>query len=715
MQKNKQEALLIAAITPSLLEKGAVLFADIQTNNLRENPWLARNIFIIEAGKKISLSAFLRKLAELGYTKTWETRYRGEFSQRGGVVYVFPINADASYTIEFDGNCIATISKNQNVVEENSRRRCAPLGLASAQTRGIKNFQTQRFSFKSDDYVVHIDHGIGIFRGETHEDFIIEYAPPVGRPNKPDLLYIPKTPGDEHRMFIKRVQPYLGLKKPTIHRLGTSVWAITKKKAKEDIVAYAKVLLETIAKRHTITRAPYSAYPEQEETLEASFIHTDTPDQKYALVETFRDFSQPYPMERILTGDVGFGKTEVALRIALRVILNSRQVILLTPTTTLADQHYELFKSRLEPFGIEVRRLTRLENKKEIEGVLKGIREGSVDVVIGTHKLFGLGGRTSDGGSTSVFKYLGLLIIDEEQKFGVAHKEHFKKLYPAIDILTLSATPIPRTLHLGLSKIQSLSHITTPPKGRRSIKTFVLPKNPRTIKKAIEHELARCGQVYFLANRIHKMSRLLEEIRALKINFNKPNDLPLTNGEHGESYEKTLTSPNPPFVRRGKQVVIAILHGRMNEKQIIKTMHDFREHKIDILISTTIIENGLDISNANTLIVEDATKLGLSQAHQLRGRVGRGDKEAYAYFLYPSRNLQERAAERLEALERYAWLGAGIEIAKRDLELRGCGNILGKAQSGIAYKVGLNLYFQMLEEAIGNLKNQSKLSRGCEK
>ena len=648
------------------LEKGGGLFSltpnDIQKET-KHNPWLARNIYIIEVGQKISLSAFLRKLAELGYTKAWETRYRGEFSQRGGIVYVFPINADAPYTIEFEANDIVSIASPQKprswpiVDSQGEPMRLRRKPPASHQERGFV-----APLFYPGDYIVHIDHGIGIFRGENATDYIIEYAAPAGRPNVPDLLFVPKNKREQHQMLLTRVQPYLGLKKPTIHRLGTSVWALTKKKAKEDIIAYAKTLLETIARRHHITRQPYLAYTEQEEGLETSFLHEDTQDQKRALVEIFKDLSKSYPMDRILTGDVGFGKTEVALRAAQRIILNGKQVVVLAPTTILADQHYQLFKSRLESFGIEIRRLTRLENKKEVDGTLKGLRENSVDMIIGTHKVLG---------KNVVLKNPGLLIIDEEQKFGVAHKEHFKKLYPPIDILTLSATPIPRTLHLGLSKIQSLSHITTPPKGRQGIKTFVLPKNPRAIKEAIEFELARGGQIYFLANRIHKIPQLVEEIKKLKLHHPK----------------------------------IAVLHGRMNEKQIIQTMHDFRDYKIDILISTTIIENGLDISHANTLIVEDATKLGLTQAHQLRGRIGRSDKEACAYFLYPSHNLSDRAAERLETLERYAWLGAGIEIAKRDLELRGCGNILGKAQSGVAYKVGLNLYFQMLEEVMQELKN----------
>ena len=336
----------------------------------------------------------------------------------------------------------------------------------------------------------------------------------------------------------------------------------------------------------------------------------------------------------------------------------------MAPTTILADQHFKIFKKRLELFGVNAARFTRLESAEKIKEILKKIEDGRTDIVIGTHKILGRGVN---------FKNLGFLIIDEEQKFGVAQKEKFKKENPALDILTLSATPIPRTLQLALSGIRAISKISTAPEGRMKIETFVLPKNKKLIKEAILYELKRKGQIYFLANRIHKIPALLEEIKDLSAGW-----------------------------RTGLK--IGALHGRMPEAKIIKTMHDFREGKSDLLVSTTIIENGMDLSNVNTLIVEDSTKLGLSQAHQLRGRIGRGEKEAFAYFLYPAQKPKERAAERLEALERYSWLGAGLELAKRDLEIRGAGNILGRAQSGVAFRIGLNLYFELLEEAIAEVK-----------
>ncbi|OGF74108.1 hypothetical protein A2W54_00405 [Candidatus Giovannonibacteria bacterium RIFCSPHIGHO2_02_43_13] len=598
-------------------------------------------------GEKLQLSEFLRKIAELGYSKVWETGNRGEFSQRGGVIHIFPINYDEILTIEFEGNYI--------------------LEIAAAAPSSKPNFKSPKKSdffpggaapFRPGDYVVHIDHGIGIFRCGRDDDYMIEYAAPkiAGKVVEPDTLFVPKVQ-------IKRLSPYLGFKKPEIHRLGTPIWSITKRKAKEDIMAFAKELLKSLAARKTVSRIPYKPHKEPEEEIISNFPHEYTADQVRAIEEVFADMEKPEPMERIVTGDVGFGKTEVALLAAFRTVLNGKQVAVLSPTTILADQHFEVFNERLAGFGVEVARLTRLETIEKIKDIAKKLESGVLDIVIGTHKILG---------KNFVYKNLGLLIIDEEQKFGVRHKEHFKKLFPQLDVLTLSATPIPRTLNMALSGIRPISTIETAPTGKSEIKTYVLPKNKKIMKEAILAELERNGQIYFLANRIHKIPQLLEEIKTLKTGAR-----------------------------------IAVLHGRMSEKQLIGTMHDFRTHKFDMLLSTTIIENGLDLSNVNTLIVEDATKLGLSQAHQLRGRIGRGEREGFAYFLYTTQRLKERAAERLEALERYSWLGAGLEIAKRDLELRGAGNILGKAQSGIAYRVGLNLYFELLEEAIAELKGSA--------
>ena len=639
-------------------------FKNIEEYRKKDAFW-QRNTEIFEVGEKLQLSEFLRKIAELGYSKVWETSNRGEFSQRGGIIHIFPINYDEILTVEFEGNYISEIQilSDENGLAHSKFLALNPLCGGSDASPNLKRaspvkFHPQEFGFRPGDYVVHIDHGIGIFRGERGDDFVIEYTAPkiAGKVVEPDTLFVPKVQ-------IKRLSPYLGFKKPEIHRLGTPIWSITKRKAKEDIIAFAKELLKSLAARKVVLRTPYLSNKEEEEEIISNFPHEHTPDQAKAIKEVFADMEKPEPMERIVTGDVGFGKTEVALLAAFRAALNGKQVAVLSPTTILADQHSEVFSERLAGFGVLVARFTRLETSEKIKDIAKKLESGALDIVIGTHKIFD---------KSLIFKNLGLLIIDEEQKFGVRHKEYLKKLFPELDVLTLSATPIPRTLNIALSGIRPISTIETAPIGKSEIKTYVLPKNKKIMKEAILAELERDGQIYFLANRIHKIPRLLEEIKSLKTGAR-----------------------------------IAILHGRMSEKQLIGTMRDFRTHKFDMLLSTTIIENGLDLSNVNTLIVEDATKLGLSQAHQLRGRIGRGEREGFAYFLYSTQRLKEKAAERLEVLKRYSWLGAGLEIAKRDLELRGAGNILGKAQSGIAYRVGLNLYFELLEEAIAELKNSA--------
>ncbi len=505
--KNEIEKLLIVAVIPPLLEKGASWFLHNRKTIEEEratSPFWKRNTVIVEIGEKRIISEFLRTLTELGYTKAWEAARIGEFSQRGGTVHLFPINEDQLITIEFEGNYVLHID--QNLALENSlslgvldqknqssRRTRSPM----ASRPHAHNFHSQGFGLSPGDYVVHIDHGIGIFGGENDDDFVIEYA--AG-----DKLFVPKKE-------IKRLAPYLGFKKPHVSRLGTPLWSLTKKKAKEDIVAYAKELLAVLAERKTVTRVPYAAHPAEEEELEASFLHEDTPDQKKALLEIFADMAKPEPMDRVLTGDVGFGKTELALRAAFRSILNGKQVALLAPTTILADQHHQVFTERLAPFGIETVRLTRLESAPAVSNIKKRLRSGSIDIVIGTHKLLG---------KEIEFKNIGLLVVDEEQKFGVAHKERFKKEYPALDILTLSATPIPRTLNMALSGIAAISTIETAPQGRMEVQTFVLPKNKRVIEEAIRHELARGGQIYFLANRIHRMPKLIMEIEALKIKMN---------------------------------------------------------------------------------------------------------------------------------------------------------------------------------------------------
>jgi len=629
--KTYQE-IIIFGITPSFLERGDLPFEENleQYKNLRlENSFWRRNSAVLETGAKKNPSGLARELSDLGYEHYRGEVHKGEFFQQGGLITIFPINHKNPVTIEFSGNVISGIEDAKIVPHENIFPKISGHKL------------------EPGDYVVHEDHGIGIFRGVEKDYFVMEYA--AARKNgQPDRLLVPER-------MRKKISPYLGLKNPQISRLGTPLWIQTKKKAREDIMKFASELLELYKKRSGAARPPY--LPDAlEKEIWNKFDYVETESQTRALEEIFKDFSKDAPMERLLVGDVGFGKTEVALRAALRVALAGKQVALLAPTTVLADQHTELFKKRLGNSGIEAERFTRLESKKRAREILEKLAKGAIDILVGTHRVLS---------KNLNFKSLGLLIIDEEQRFGVKQKEVLKKRYPEVDILYLSATPIPRTLAFSLSKIRPLSAISDPPPGRLAIMTFVLPRSEKIIKEAVQKELARAGQVYFLASRISKIPAFLETIKDFF-----------------------------PKIKTGA------LHGRMPEEEIIKTMRAFREGEIKILISTTIIENGLDISSVNTLLAEDATRLGLAQAHQLRGRIGRGDKQAYAYFLYPSKKLAQQAARRLETLLEFQELGAGFEIAKRDLELRGAGNILGREQSGVMNRIGWNLYFQYLSDSL---------------
>jgi len=366
-------------------------------------------------------------------------------------------------------------------------------------------------------------------------------------------------------------------------------------------------------------------------------------------------------MDRIVCGDVGFGKTEVAMRTALLVSSNSRQTALICPTTILANQHFNSFKKRFVKLPINVALLSRLQTKQEQKKIIKDLKEGKIDIIIGTHRILS---------KDIEFKNLQLLIIDDEQRFGVKQKEKLRQMKSSLDVLSLSATPIPRTIYLALSSFKNISLMQTPPKGRQAVKTEVLEYKEKIIKKIINEELKRKGQVYFLHNRIETIKKAAEKIKNLC-----------------------------------KKAKIGLIHGRMPEKKLIKIMDDFQGGRTNVLVATTIIENGLDLPNVNTIIIEDATRLGLSQAHQIRGRVGRSATKSFAYFLYDPKKLTPLAEERLRALQDAQELGAGYQIAIKDLELRGAGNILGREQSGAINKIGLNLYSQILSEAVEKMKN----------
>ena len=630
------DILLIAGLTPSFLGMPALLRNENELISKRAaNSFLERNTLVLRSGQSTNPGEILRKLTELGYQKTLGVVHRGSFKHLGSTISIFPINKKYPVAIEFLGNIIDAIRTHAEVEKSEE--------LFELHTR-----EGDIARLKDGDFVVHVDHGIGIFRGIENNYYIVEYAAPRNGA-QPDRLYVPL---DQH----KRLSVYFGLRTPTIHRLGTPLWQNIKRRAKEEIVKFARKLAELYRKRAVQSRKPYES-DELEKKIWNEFPHEETASQKQVLEEIFKDLSKPQPMERLLAGDVGFGKTEVALRIALRIVLNNRQVVILAPTTVLADQHTEVFRKRLSTLPINIERLTRLESEKKYNEILRGLANGTVDIVIGTHRLLG---------KNIQLKTSGLLIVDEEQRFGVSHKEAIKERYPSIDILYLSATPIPRTLAFSLSGIRPLSQLKEAPRGRMAPLTNVLPNSSKIIKAALEHEKKRGGQSYYLANRIHSIPDIREKLDKLV-----------------------------PKMKKG------VIHGRLAESEIVRVMRDFRNRKIDILISTTIIENGLDISSVNTLIVEDSSRLGLAQAHQLRGRIGRGDEQAFAYFMYPSRSKLTPAGEkRLDALESMSYLGAGFDIARRDFEIRGSGNILGREQSGVANKIGWNLYFEILNDVL---------------
>lgn len=607
------------------------------------------------------LSHFLRRLDELGYEKVAAATDPGEFSRRGGTIDVFPINLPYAVRIEFYGNNVESIQRLPIEVADGEK----------ARRRLLKKIKQAKIysdlsGLKPGDYVVHLDHGVGKFVGFTADPsssntikkdifkdilkdifFIVEYA-------QGDKLYVPAG-------LERKLSRYVGFTEPKISRLSSPLWERTKRRVKEEAEKLAKELLALYAQREITLRPPYNIDQEMKSYLAASFPFEETPDQLQTMEEIEKDLSQERPMDRIVCADVGFGKTEIALRTAIFAANSGYQTAFICPTTILAHQHYQTFLTRVKNLPFNIAMLSRLQSKKQQRDIIEDIKSGKIDILIGTHRLL----------SPDVeFKNLGLLIIDDEQRFGVKQKEKLKQMKASLDVLSLSATPIPRTLYLALSSLKNISIIRTPPAGRTNIKTYVLPWSKNVIKKAVAFEIKRGGQVYYLHNRVETIGVV-----------------------------KKLLQKLAPHSR------IEIIHGRMGEKNLIRAMENFRSKKTDILLATTIIENGLDLENANTLIVDNASRLGLAQAHQIRGRVGRSHTQAYAYFLHGN-NLTDTAKERLRALKEFQDLGSGWKIAMKDLEIRGAGNILGKEQSGAVNQVGLNLYCQLLSDAIEKLRKE---------
>jgi transcription-repair coupling factor (superfamily II helicase) len=514
---------------------------------------------------------------------------------------------------------------------------------------------------RAGDFVVHEQHGIGRYveliqrtvAQVTREYLVIEYAPAKrGQPG--DRIFVPTD-------TLEQVSKYVGGETPTVHRIGSGEWQKAKGRARKAVRQIAGELIRLYAARTSAPGYAFSADTPWQRELEDAFSYIETPDQLSTIEDVKRDMERPYPMDRIICGDVGYGKTEIAIRAAFKAVQDGKQVAVLVPTTLLVQQHTKTFAERYAGFPIKVAGLSRFNSAKESKEILQGLAEGSVDVVVGTHRI--LSGDVQ-------FKDIGLVIVDEEQRFGVEQKESLKKMRTTVDVLAMSATPIPRTLEMAVTGIREMSTITTPPEERHPILTYVGPAEDAQIKAAIHRELLRDGQIFYIHNRVESIDRAASKLQELV-----------------------------PEAR------IRIAHGQMSEGQLEDVILAFWNRDFDILVCTTIVESGLDIANANTLIVERSENFGLSQLHQLRGRVGRGRERAYAYFLYPpDQPLSEVAIDRLKTIAANTDLGSGMRVALKDLEIRGAGNLLGGEQSGHIADVGFDLYMRMVGEAVHDYK-----------
>ena len=519
---------------------------------------------------------------------------------------------------------------------------------------------------KSGDYVVHEQHGVGRYielvqrnvGGASREYLVIEYA--ASKRGQPaDRIYVPTD-------ALEQITRYVGGETPALHRIGGGDWIKAKSRAKKAVKEIAGELIRLYAARTSSPGFAFSPDTTWQRELEDSFAYVETPDQLVTINEVKADMERPYPMDRIVCGDVGYGKTEIAIRSAFKAVQDGKQVAVLVPTTLLAQQHFATFTERYRGFPIKVASLSRFNSTKEINEALTGLATGNVDVVIGTHRLL----------SEDInFRDLGLIIVDEEQRFGVEHKEKLKKLRASVDVVAMSATPIPRTLEMAITGIREMSTIATPPEERHPVLTYVGAYDDKQVTAAIHRELLRDGQIFYIHNRVESIDEAAARIRRLV-----------------------------PEAR------VAIAHGQMNESALEQVVIAFWNREFDVLVCTTIVENGIDVANANTLIVERADVFGLSQLHQLRGRVGRSRERAYAYFLYPAdKPLSELALDRLTTIAKNTELGAGMHVALKDLEIRGAGNLLGGEQSGHIADVGFDLYVRLVSEALAAAKGEESV------
>lgn len=614
----------------------------------------------------VDLEGISNSLIEFGYKRQQSVSEEGDFSRRGSIIDIFPLAFELPIRVELDLDTISSIRtfnpsdgsllwEHRIVIVLPIKKSHSQKTFAMTEELPLSNF----VDLEVGDYVVHNRHGIGRFlglqkialHGMPKDHLVIEY-------DRQEKLYVPTE-----EMHL--VQKYIAFhfRRPKLYRLGSKDWERTKLRAKKGIQKLAWDLLSLQAMRMAVPGFAYDKDNDWQKQFEETFPYQETPDQIKATQEVKQDMESPKSMDRLLCGDVGYGKTEVAMRSAVKAVLNNKQVAYLVPTTILAEQHYHNFSLRVKDFPIQVALLCRFKTHRQQKDIVRGLREGTVDIVIGTHRLLS---------KDVFFKDLGLVIIDEEQRFGVRAKEKLKALRLTCDVLTLTATPIPRTLYMSLMGAKDLSVINTPPQNRLPIKTIVVEYDEDIIRQAVTRELQRKGQVFFLHNRVQDIEKVQEKLRRML----------------------------PQGAR------LAVAHGQMHPRVLEAVMLDFIKGRIDILISTMIIESGIDIPNANTIIVNNAHTFGLSDLHQLRGRVGRFDRPAYSYFLIPHHEvLNADAKKRLEAIQEYVHLGAGFRIAMEDLEIRGAGNLLGVQQHGFIAAVGFDLYCRLLREAVATLKN----------
>lgn len=611
------------------------------TNKFNQN-------LIIYSKKIYKLYSLIEFLIENDYERVNEIYCPGQFILAGDTLTIFLVSSQNNIQINFFGDVVESIYH----LLENKKEKINEITI-EPNILTLENGETIR----RGQYIVHINQGIGIFRSlgikvvnkQPKKYIFLEYL-------NNSFLYLPYN-------LKGNITSYIGVGKrhPKLSKIGSGAWQRTKKRAYESILALTRELLLIYAKREIIKKEKYTIDRIWDEEIKRSFDFIETTDQIKAIEKVYSDLTKDIPMDRLICGDVGFGKTEIAIRAAVQAIANGHQAALLCPTTILAEQHFATFSQRMKNLPVKIAKLSRFYNKSKQKEVLEGLKNGKIDFVIGTHRLL----------SRDIeFKNLDLIIIDEEQRFGVKQKEKFKKLREVIDVLTLTATPIPRTLFMALSGIRDISEINIPPAGRKSIETEVKKNDSEIINQYIDRELKRKGQIYYLHNKVHTIEGIANKLRK---------DFPKSK--------------------------IAVAHGQMDEKTLALAMSRFAGGQVDILVCSTIIENGLDLPNVNTLIIEEAGRFGLAQLYQIRGRIGRGNRQAYCLLLHSESELTLEARKRLIALVDNSQLGAGFNIALSDLEIRGGGNILGREQHGTMEAVGLVLYTKLLRQTVDKLKN----------